>query len=232
MRLTTHAESIADRIAEEIIRGRLAPGQKLDAQSLAHRFDVSRTPIREALRQLAATRLVDYIPRRGFSVAEIDARGLDDMFEAASELEALCAKLCALRATVLDRHHIESVHRQAKQAVASEDVESYSKLNESLHAAIYAGARNRTLEVLVQGLRQRLAPFRSRVFFNVSNRMHRSLVEHDAIVAAILGQDAAAAAEAMRNHAAHSAMNVMQYVAAASDTRPSRRRSRNGATTT
>lgn len=224
--MTTLSENISQKLADDIIRGQLPPGRKLDEQSLATRFKVSRSPVRDALRQLAATRLVDYFPRRGFSVAKIDPNGLDDMFEAASELEALCAKLCALRAGATDRKRIELIHEKAKQAIAANDTQTYSALNEELHLAIYAGARNKTIEIVATNLRQRLAPFRSRVFFNASNRAKSSSAEHEHVVRAILANDGEAAMNAMRDHAAHTAMNVIQYFsqAASAEARGGRRK--------
>lgn len=219
----THSQAIADRLAEEIIRGQVAPGTRLDEQSLATRFKVSRSPVRDALRQLAATHLVEYLPHRGFSVARLDPADLDQMFEAAAELEALCARLCALRAGSTDRKRIEHIHQQAKQAVASRDTKTYAALNEDLHRTIYAGARNKTLEGVALNLRQRLAPFRARLFFTADNRMRGSHAEHEVIVRAILGQDASAAAAAMRDHAAQSAMNVSQHLAKAGPAAPRRR---------
>jgi DNA-binding GntR family transcriptional regulator len=210
--MTTLSHQISEKLAGEIIGGQLAPGRKLDEVSLAARFRVSRSPVRDALRQLAATRLVDYFPRRGFSVAKIDPSGLDDMFEAAAELEGLCAKLCALRSAPADRKRIELIHAQARAAVAKNDTRTYATLNEDLHLAIYSAARNKTLELAALNLRQRLAPFRSRVFFATSNRMRGSLGEHEAVVKAILAHDAEGAMNAMRDHATQSALNVSQYL--------------------
>ena len=173
---------MADRLAEEIIRRQLAPGARLDEVSLAQRFGVSSSPVRDALRLLAGTRLVDHRPRRGFCVAVVDQDELQDLFEAAGELEALCAKLCALRAGAAERKRIEIVHQSTSAAAASGDATTYATLNEELHRLIYAGARNRTLAELATSMRQRLAPFRARLFFSADNRMQGSNLEHDAIV--------------------------------------------------
>lgn len=208
----TLAESVADRLAEEIIRRQLAPGTRLDEVSLAARFGVSRSPVRDALRLLAGTRLVDHRPRRGFSVAIVDQEELKDLFEAAGEVEALCAKLCALRAGPAERKRIEIVHQSTSAAAAAGDTATYATLNEQLHQLIYAGARNRTLAELALNMRQRLAPFRARLFFSTDNRMQGSNVEHDAIVRAILARDADAAAHAMLEHSAQAAMNVRTHL--------------------
>ncbi len=208
----TLAESVADRLAEEIIRRQLAPGTRLDEVSLAARFGVSRSPVRDALRLLAGTRLVDHRPRRGFCVAIVDQDELKDLFEAAGEVEALCAKLCALRAGAAERKRIEIVHQSTSAAAAAGDTTIYATLNEQLHQLIYAGARNRTLAELALNMRRRLAPFRARLFFSTDNRMQGSNVEHDAIVRAILARDADAAAHAMLEHSAQAAMNVRTHL--------------------
>jgi DNA-binding GntR family transcriptional regulator len=209
--MSTLSQRISQKLAEQIIAGKVAPGTKLDEQTLAARFKVSRSPVRDALRHLAATRLVESQPRRGFSVAVIDVAGLQDMFEAASELEALCARLCALRAGAADRKAIEQIHEHAQAAVARDDCAEYARLNESFHRAIFSAARNASLESITLGLRQRLAPFRSKLFFHIANRMHSSSEEHAVLARAIVKGDADAAAEAMRSHAASSAMNAMEY---------------------
>jgi len=208
----TLAESVADRLAEEIIRRQLTPGTRLDEVSLAARFGVSRSPVRDALRLLAGTRLVDHRPRRGFCVAVVDQDELKDLFEAAGEVEALCAKLCALRAGPAERKRIEIVHQSTSAAAAAGDATTYAALNEQLHQLIYAGARNRTLAELALNMRRRLAPFRARLFFSADNRMQGSNVEHEAIVRAILARDAEAAAHAMLEHSAQAAMNVRTHL--------------------
>lgn len=207
----TLSQTVADQLAEEIVRGRFQPGERLDEQSIATRFNVSRSPVRDALRQLASTRLVEYLPRRGFSVAVMAESDLDGLFEASGEVEALCAKLCALRAAPSDRKRIEFIHQQATDAVARGDSQAYAALNEEFHALIYAGARNKTLQEIALGLRQRLAPFRAQGFFVAENRLQHSHVEHEALVKALLEHDGEAAAQAMHSHAADSAMNVLQH---------------------
>lgn len=211
-RAKTLAESVADRLAEEIIRRQLLPGARLDEVSLAARFGVSRSPVRDALRLLAGTRLVDHRPRRGFCVAVVDQEELQDLFEAAGEIEALCARMCALRAGPAERKRIEIVHQSASAAAQAGDAATYASLNEQLHQLIYAGARNRTLAELALGMRRRLAPFRARLFFSTDNRMQGSNAEHEGIIAAILARDADGAAHAMLEHAAQSATNVRTHL--------------------
>lgn len=206
----TLSVTIAEQLADEIIRRQIAPGTRLDEQSLAGRFGVSRSPIRDALRNLAATRLVNHVPRRGFSVAAVDSTELEALFEAAGELEALCARFCAHRAGAVERMRIAQLHQTMGDAIKQDDARTFSTLNEELHRTIHAGARNRALEEVAQGLRRRMAPFRSMVFFTSDNRMHSSHDEHDMLVKAILARDAEAAGRAMHEHATHSSMNALQ----------------------
>jgi DNA-binding GntR family transcriptional regulator len=205
----TLSQKIIQAISEDIVSGKLLPGCKLDEMTLAERFNVSRTPIRDALRELAATRLVQYVPRSGFSVAAIDAAMLDELFEAASEIEALCAGLCALRARTLDRTRIDQLHRDGKK-VAHANSQAYAELNEQLHSAIYAACGSKTIEGVAIEIRQRLAPFRSRQFYS-NDRRKTSVAEHDEIVAAILAFDRPRAENAMRRHISAASVNVIRY---------------------
>jgi DNA-binding GntR family transcriptional regulator len=209
---TTLSQTISQQLAAEIVRRELAPGSHLDEISLAARFGVSRSPVRDALRQLAATKLVAYAPRRGFSVVAVDEVELDGLFEASGELETLCARLCTQRALPAERKRIQAIHARAATAIAAQNVPLYAAVNEELHQAVRAGAHNKTLEEVAHNLRQRLAPFRARMFFASHNRMARSHEEHEELVQAILAQDGEAAAHAMREHTAHSAMNAKEHI--------------------
>src|SRR4030081_62623 len=106
----TRAEELRLQLADEIVRGALPPGAGLDETDIARRFKVSRTPVREALRQLAASGLVDARAHRGAVVARPSIARLTGMFEAMAELEALCAGLAAERMQPSERHRLEAIH--------------------------------------------------------------------------------------------------------------------------
>jgi DNA-binding GntR family transcriptional regulator len=207
----TRSELIAQSLAAEIINGQLEAGYRLEEEAIASRFSVSRSPVRDALRHLALTYLVEYRSRRGFLVTPIDSLKLRDMYEALGEVEALCAGLCALRAEAAERSELEKLHVEAKAAAANQQAELYAALNDDLHGTIYAGAHNETLEGVATSLRRRLAPFRSRRFFE-RDRLEDAVAEHESIVAAIVGQDAERAASVMRTHTARTALNVLNRV--------------------
>lgn len=192
-------DELAERLADDIVNGRIFPGVRLEELELASRFKVSRTPVREALRLLAATGLVERRPNRGAVVASISGDRLAQMFEVMAELEAVCARLCAERMTARERNALEELHRASASLVRSGDRESYEIANQKFHAALYRGAHNRELEDTVLAARRRVAPFR-RAQFSVLGRLASSWSEHDLVVRAILAGDSEAAARTMRAH--------------------------------
>jgi DNA-binding GntR family transcriptional regulator len=195
----THAEAIATQLADDIVAGRLRPGAGLDETALAAQFAVSRTPVREALRQLAATGLVQATPRRGAVVAMPDAAQLAEMFVVMAELEALAAARCATGMTPTERRGLE--HQLARMApmVRAGDVAGYRAANVTFHHLLYAGAHNGYLTDLAAATRRRLAPFRA-AQLEAPDRMRKSHEEHVAIVTAIQRGDASGAAAALRAH--------------------------------
>ena len=103
----TLSDEIFHALVKDILSGAVEPGGRLDEPSICRKYKVSRTPIREALRRLSGTGLVEITPRRGVTVARIDAEQLNDMFEALAEFEGLCAKLSAVRMTTLEKKRLE-----------------------------------------------------------------------------------------------------------------------------
>jgi DNA-binding GntR family transcriptional regulator len=193
------ADEVCRRIADEIALGHFAPGTKLDELMLAGRFQVSRTPVREALKQLAIMGLVDCRPNRGSVVAAMSAQQLDLMFEAIGELEAACARHAALRMSADDRGLLMELHQEGRAAMQASDFERYDAANLALHSSILRGSYNAVLIDMATSLRHRVAPFRRTQFHNIE-RMGESFEEHAAIVEAILAHDAASTYRQMRSH--------------------------------
>lgn len=198
-RRRTRADDIRFQLAEEIVRGKLPPGAPLDEAGLAARFGISRTPVREALRLLAASGLVELRPHRGAIVSRLSEDRLVQMFVAMAELEAVCAGLAAEAMTASDRRKLETVHAALAALVRDGDLAGYQLANETFHSVIYDGAHNPYLAELTFATRSRLAPFR-RQQFHTLGRLARSYDEHDRVVEAILRADREAAARAMRAH--------------------------------
>jgi DNA-binding GntR family transcriptional regulator len=191
--------TLAEEIESLILSGELAPGSRLDEQSLAQRFEVSRTPVREALRRLANTGLIDLKPNRGAFVATITAERLEEMFVAMAELEATCARLASMSMTPIERRGLQRLHESMAEMVDRAMVDEFTAANETFHNMIYAGAHNSWMEEATLSLRRRLAPYR-RAQFRTPGRIARSHAEHDAVVKAVISGEPARAHAAMLHH--------------------------------
>jgi DNA-binding GntR family transcriptional regulator len=209
---TTSVDRIYKLIAEQIITGDLQPGEKLEEKVLASRFGVSRTPVREALRELSARGLIDLIPRRGGMVAEIGLERLSDMLDAECEVEGLCARLAAMRMTALEKGALREVHDRLRVAAEHQDGAAYLALNHDFHDLICAGSHNMTLADSTRALRERLSPFRQSQADEQGRRFMRSVEEHEAIVDAISRSDANASYESMRLHNARLGTGVLRLL--------------------
>lgn len=198
-RKLTRAEEVRQRLADDIVDGKLFPGMALDETEIAASYGVSRTPLREAIRDLAAMGLVETRPHRSAIVTRPSSNHLRQMFQVMAELEALCASLSATNMTLNERRELEAIHAGLAQVLKQDDPSQYHVLNEKFHAAIYAGSRNAYLVEITLATRRRLSPFR-RAQFLTAGRLARSYSEHDAILVAILQGNREAASSAMRAH--------------------------------
>lgn len=195
----TRAEELRLQLADEIVRGVLPPGAALDETEIAQRFSVSRTPVREALRQLAASGLVESRAHRGAVVARPSVDRLTGMFEAMAELEAMCAGLAAERMPPAERHALEAVHEELRVLSYDGNPDRFHEVNERFHNAIYAGSQNGYIAEMTLATRVRVQPFRRAQFRNLG-RLAKSQMEHDRVVVAIMRGDRVGASAAMRAH--------------------------------
>ena len=195
----TSVDHLVRNLSREIVEGVVRPGARLDEQGLARRFDVSRTPVREALARLAASGLVERRPHRGVIVASPSTERLAGMFELMCELEGVCARLAAMRMSDEELDALDGQHQASRALADAGDAERYADFNRDFHAALYAGAHNPPLVEATQETRQRLAPFR-RVQFQLEGRPDLSWGEHERIMAALRARDGDAAGAAMREH--------------------------------
>jgi DNA-binding GntR family transcriptional regulator len=207
----TRADMLRRQLADEIIRGQLRPGQRLDECELAARFGLSRTPVREALRQLSAIGLAELRPHRGVIVARPDVGHLADTFELMADLESLCTRYAAVRMSAAERRALEACHLSSGELVRRGDRERYATHNTAFHQLIYRGAHNTALEETTLSVRRRLAPYR-RGQFAVLGRVALSFAEHDRVVSAIVRGEAATAAASMHAHVATVGVASAEYV--------------------
>jgi DNA-binding GntR family transcriptional regulator len=199
MKHGTLTDSIVFTLCDDIICKRLEPGSELDEGRLGKRFGASRTPVREALRALAASGLVELRPHAAPRIASVDEVRLREMFEVMTELEALCASLAAANMDPGQRAGLDQHHRQMGEAVREGDVKRYGHANVIFHEMIYTGSGNSYLRNVTLATRIRLGPYRS-AQLEAPARMAASYSEHYEILTAILQADGLRAAQAMRVH--------------------------------
>ncbi|WP_029004691.1 GntR family transcriptional regulator [Azorhizobium doebereinerae] len=207
---------LREALEDDIVAGRLKPGQRLDEVGLAERFDVSRTPIREALIQLAASGMVEIRPRRGAFVALLGPRELIESFELMAEIEAACGRLAARRMTADDRAAMQAAHADCARAVAAGDRETYYAENARFHGAIYAATGNRILAAEAVRHQRLLQPYR-RLQLRVARRMDASFAEHQGILEALLEGQGDLAAERLRAHVLVQGERFLNLISALQD---------------
>lgn len=195
------ATRVLYELEELILDGTFASGERLDEVTLASRFGLSRTPIREALQKLSLTGLVEQQPRRGVFVRQPGPVELVEMFEVMAELEASCARLAASRISEAALVELSEANDQCKSAVEANDPDLYYEENEHFHRIIYHQAGNNFLEQECLRLQRRLKPFR-RIQLRLRGRMRQSMAEHEKIVDALAKGDASSAADTLRIHVA------------------------------
>lgn len=193
------AQALREALEDDIATGRYPPGSRLDEVTLANRFAVSRTPIREALIELSVAGLVEIRPHRGAFVRDIGITRLVEMFQVMAELEAVCIRLACRRMTAEELHSLKEAHGACVAAAAGGNPDEYFHANERFHEAIYVGSHNSFLAEQARALQNRLKAYR-RLQLRVRNRVRNSLAEHEAIVDAVLAGDAERAESVLRSH--------------------------------
>lgn len=196
---TISADEIRESLEQSIIERGFADGERLDEVQLATRFGVSRTPLREALRMLSGSGLVELIPNRGAYVRYPGVVEIVEMFEVMAELEALCGRLAARRISSSDVVELTMAARACERAAANQDPDDYYHRNERFHQEIYRSAGNGFLASEALRLQKRLSPFR-RMQLRASGRIPQSMAEHARILDAISKGDGLRAEEELRNH--------------------------------
>lgn len=202
---------VRDWLERQIREGHFGPGDRLDEQEICGLFGISRTPVREALLQLATLNLVTFKPRQGAIVTRLSVREIVAMWEVLTCLEGFCAGLAARRVTSRELDDLRSIHESARQLAESGDLDAYANTNQSFHEAIYSASKNDYLSHQVRDIRSRLQAYR-RYPFSRPGGLERSFAGHDAVLSALAGGNDDAAAQAMQEHVS-SAMSFVDLIA-------------------
>ena len=192
---------VAAQLRERIFAGELVPGAFLDEVALAGQMDISRTPLREALKVLTAEGLVRHEPRRGCFVNQVTAKDLDEIFPVIALLEGRCAHEAALHASDADVERLQALHDKLGRHAKARRINEYYSVNFEIHEAIIALAGNHWLAQVIGDLRKivKLARLQQ---LHAPGRLDQSLAEHMAVFAALKARDPEGAEAAMRTHLA------------------------------
>ena len=211
--MATRAGSIRNVLEREIVSGERMPGDRLDEPQLTRRFGVSRTPVREALVELATVGLVEMRPHRSAVVAEIGVAQILEMYEVLAELEGLSARLAARRMTNRERSKLRALHEDIAVAVNGDDHAAFAPLNQAFHDLVHAGSHNGILIGQIDTLNRRLSPYR-RIYREEPHDLGTPHAEHDAVVGAILDRDEQAADRIFGGHTALRAERIADFITA------------------
>lgn len=192
-------DEVAAQLRERIFAGELAPGTFLDEPRLAQEMNISRTPLREALKVLTVEGLVRHEPRRGCFVGEVTEQDLDEIFPVIGLLEGRCAHEAARNATDADLQALETLHQRLARHAKARRINEYYEANFAIHEAIIRLAGNRWLATVIADLRKILKLARLQQL-HAPGRLDQSLSEHLAVFAALKARDPEGAEAAMRTH--------------------------------
>jgi DNA-binding GntR family transcriptional regulator len=173
---------------------------RLEEEELARRYQVSRTPVREALRQLSALGIVDIRHRQGVVVAARSVEHFNNLLEVVADLEASSARYAALRMTDDERLALQSLHEEMRAITDHSAAASFDRANRALHQMIHEGAHNEILFNSIAQMRIRTLPYTRMEFIRERKRMEISYMEHNAIVHAVIKREPEMAYQAMRLH--------------------------------
>jgi DNA-binding GntR family transcriptional regulator len=203
------AHRVEQALIEEISAGELLPGVRLDEVGLAHRFGVSRTPVREALSRLTAQGVLVPGEKRGAFVAEYSREQLSQIFEAMHEIEAACARIAAQRLSLLARSEIEAAQADCMTAAEAGDRVAYLRANEAFHLTIYKATGNPYIAEIASEFRRRTGPFRAKKF-QTREDLIESAQSHQTLIDDIFSEDSNTASKGMRDHMTNSFMQTLR----------------------
>ena len=214
-------EQAAHRLRQMVVENRIAPGAKLNERELSEVLHVSRTPLREAIKMLAAEGLVELLPNLGAIAVELSEADVLNTFEVMSGLEAQSGELAAERITDAELAEIRAMHYEMLAAWTRRDLPTYYRLNAAIHRAINAAAKNPVLTVTYNQVNARLQALRFRS--NQDGDKWRAAVnDHEQMIEALGARNAAAMRSVLLAHLNNKRDVVVQQLrAAASKARPS-----------
>ena len=207
-------EQAAQRLRQMLVEGRIAPGAKLNERELSERLNVSRTPLREAIKMLAAEGLVELLPNRGAVAVSLTEEDILHTFEVMAGLEAQAGELAAQRITEQEFAEIQAMHFEMMAAYTRRDLSAYYALNSRIHSAINAAAKNPVLSQVYGQVNARLQALRFRSNQD-GEKWKNAMKDHEKMIEALAAHDGAAMREVLLTHLRNKRAVVLEQLHAA-----------------
>jgi DNA-binding GntR family transcriptional regulator len=192
-------EEIANNLRELIMSGELQEGDKIKEDELCHSMGISKTPLREALRVLSVEGLIKLVPNRGSFVSTPTFEEIREMFDVMSVLEGICARAAAEKITEKDLATLEKLHGRLEENYRRKAQREYIRINNQYHSFVQELAGNRTLNQIINGLRQKILLYRYQSL-NLPERFAQSIQEHRDLLQAFRKKNPKKAETLMRRH--------------------------------
>lgn len=196
----TNTDRVRAELESQIVSGILPPGVTLDEAQLGQMFDVSRTPVREALLQLSAEGFVRIVPRAGIYVVQLSAGELAEMFETLAYAEGLCARLASQRITAAQIRKLSMLQKKGRQALEDQYLDAFAQYNLEFHDYIHGCCGNRYLRSQILHIRKRTNPYRRQQDELSAEWAAQAWQEHQRLFEALSERDEDAAMMAAAAH--------------------------------
>ena len=211
-RATLH-DQVSARLRTMLVEGHIAPGAKLNERELCEQLQVSRTPLREAIKLLAAEGLADLLPNRGAVAVKLGEADVVNTFEVLASLEGLSGELAAQRITAAQLAEIRALHYEMLACFTRRDLSGYYRFNAQIHSAINAAAANPVLAGTYRSINARVQSLRFRTNQNEAKWKH-AVKEHERMVDALVAHDAAAMRTVLVDHLLRKRDTVLELMRA------------------
>jgi DNA-binding GntR family transcriptional regulator len=206
-------DRVGERLRLMLVEGRIAPGEKLNERVLCEQLGVSRTPLREAIKLLAAEGLVDLLPNRGAIAVKLTEADVIDTFEVLAELEGFSGELAADRISDAQLTEIRALHYEMMACFARQDLSGYYQRNAQIHTAINEAARNPVLSGTYRSINARVQSLRFRTNQDEA-KWKRAMKEHEQMLDALGAHDAAALRTILIQHMNNKRDTVLAWMRA------------------
>ena len=204
-------QTVAVRLRQRIVEGQIAPGAKLNERELSEALQVSRTPLREAIKMLAAEGLVELLPHRGAVAAQLSEQDVVDTFEVIAGLEGQAGELAAQRIDEGQLAELRALHYEMLAAYTRRDLSTYYRLNAQIHERINAAARNPVLAQTYRNVNARLQALRFRSNLDERKWQH-AVAEHEQMLGLLARRDAPALRALLVRHLEHKRDAVLELM--------------------